>query len=101
MEAALSSAVPHDKKLLVVSNGAFGERFEEIAQLHKMDHMVLRYEWGEVVRPQDVETLLAANPDIEGVVMNPIWKCKISGEGMLIGSHCNFHLFGHLNSSSC
>ncbi len=69
MEAAISSTVPQDKKLLVVANGAFGERFEEIAQLHKMDHVVLRYEWGEAVDPQDVQTLLAADPDIAVVVM--------------------------------
>lgn len=69
MEAAISSTVPHDKKLLVVANGAFGERFEEIAQLHKLEHRVLRYAWGELVRPEDVETLLAADPDIAAVVM--------------------------------
>ncbi len=69
MEAAISSTVPHDKKLLVVANGAFGERFEEIAQLHKMDHVVLRYNWGELVRPEDVETHLKADPDIAVVVM--------------------------------
>jgi 2-aminoethylphosphonate-pyruvate transaminase len=69
MEAAISSTVPHDKKLLVVANGAFGERFEEIAQLHKMDHVVLRYDWGQQVDPQDVQTLLAADPDIAVVVM--------------------------------
>lgn len=69
MEAAISSTVPHDRKLLVVANGAFGERFEEIAQLHKMEHVVLRYKWGEKVRPEDVETLLAADPDIAVVVM--------------------------------
>lgn len=69
MEASISSSVPDDKKLLIVANGAFGERFEEIAQLHKMNHLVLRYEWGELVRPEDVETLLAADPDIAAVVM--------------------------------
>ncbi|MDY0003125.1 MAG: alanine--glyoxylate aminotransferase family protein, partial [Polyangia bacterium] len=69
MEAAISSTVPQDKKLLVVSNGAFGERFEEIAELHKMQHRVLRYSWGELVKPQDVETLLLADPDIAVVVM--------------------------------
>jgi len=69
MEAAISSSIPRDRKLLVVSNGAFGERFEEIAQLHGINHQVLRYEWGQLVRPQDVATLLEADPDIFAVVM--------------------------------
>ena len=34
MEMAISSAIPPGKKLLVVANGAFGERLEEIAALH-------------------------------------------------------------------
>jgi 2-aminoethylphosphonate-pyruvate transaminase len=69
MEAAISSTIPWDRKLLIVSNGAFGERFEEIAQLHEIDHQVLRYDWGQLVRPQDVRTLLEADPDIFAVVM--------------------------------
>ncbi|MFH2009552.1 MAG: aminotransferase class V-fold PLP-dependent enzyme [bacterium] len=69
MEAAISSTIPRDRKLLVVSNGAFGERFEEIAQLHRIEHTVLRYEWGQLVKAEDVSTLLQADPDIFGVVM--------------------------------
>jgi len=69
MEAAISSTIPRDRKLLVVSNGAFGERFEEIAQLHGIDHAVLRYEWGQLVKAEDVDTLLKADPDIFGVAM--------------------------------
>ncbi len=69
MEAAISSTIPRDRKLLIVCNGAFGERFEEIAQLHEIDHQVLRYDWGELVRPEDVRTMLEADPDIFAVVM--------------------------------
>ncbi len=69
MEAAISSTVPRDRKLLIVCNGAFGERFEEIAQLHEIHHQVLRYDWGELVRPEDVRTMIEADPDIFAVVM--------------------------------
>lgn len=69
MEAAIASTIPRDRKLLIVSNGAFGERFEEIAQLHGIDHQVLRYDWGQLVRPRDVQTMLEADPDIFAVVM--------------------------------
>jgi 2-aminoethylphosphonate-pyruvate transaminase len=69
MEAAVSSVVPAGKKLLVVANGAFGERFGEIADLHGIARVTLRYEWGELPEPRDVERALASDPDIFAVAM--------------------------------
>jgi len=69
MEMAISSSVPPGKKILTVSNGAFGERLGEIAELHGMQHQRLKYAWGELVKPADVEALLAADPDIAVVAM--------------------------------
>jgi 2-aminoethylphosphonate-pyruvate transaminase len=92
MEAAISSCVPHDKKLLVVANGAFGERFVEIAELHRLQMVNLKYGWGELVNPEDVETLLSDDPDIFAVamchhetsvgIMNPIHQ---------VGNICRAH----------
>ncbi len=69
MEAALTSSVPRGKKLLVVDNGAFGERMVEVAGVHEMELVHLRYPWGEVARAEDVERALEANPDIAVVAM--------------------------------
>ncbi len=69
MEAAISSVVPQDKKILVVANGAFGERFMEIARLHELDMVPLHYPWGTEVNPEDVDRMLAADPDIAVVAM--------------------------------
>jgi 2-aminoethylphosphonate-pyruvate transaminase len=69
MEAAISSTIPRDKKLLVVDNGAFGNRFHEIAELHGIQHTVLHYAWGELVQPADLEAALVADPEIFAVVM--------------------------------
>jgi 2-aminoethylphosphonate-pyruvate transaminase len=69
MEAALSSCVPPEGKLLVVSNGAFGERFAEIAEVHKIQTVHLRYEWGELIDPQDVDRILADDPEIVATIM--------------------------------
>ena len=48
MEMAISSVVPPGKKLLVIANGAFGERLDEIAALHGIPRVTLRYPWGEL-----------------------------------------------------
>jgi 2-aminoethylphosphonate-pyruvate transaminase len=69
MESALASCVPHDRKILVIDNGAFGERLVEIARLHDMDVVHLRYAWGDVVDPADVETAFEQHPDIAVVSM--------------------------------
>ncbi len=69
MECAISSTVPRDGKILVIDNGAFGERMVEIAQLHGMDLVHLRYAWGDEVDPRDVEAALSAHPDIAVVAM--------------------------------
>jgi 2-aminoethylphosphonate-pyruvate transaminase len=69
MEMAISSVVPDGKKLLVVTNGAFGERLDEIAALHDIPRVVLRHPWGELPSAWDVAQALEADPDIAAVVM--------------------------------
>jgi 2-aminoethylphosphonate-pyruvate transaminase len=69
MEMAISSAIPAGKKILVVANGAFGERLDEIAALHGIERVVLRYAWGELPDPRDVARALEADPEIAGAVM--------------------------------
>ena len=69
MEMAISSAIPPGKKILVVANGAFGERLDEIAALHEIPRVALRYAWGTLPEPRDVARALEADADIAGVVM--------------------------------
>lgn len=69
MECAISSTVPRDRKILVIDNGAFGERLHEIARLHEMDVVHLRYAWGDQVEVADVERAFEENPDIAVVAM--------------------------------
>ncbi len=69
MEAALASTVPPEKKILIVDNGAFGARLVEVATVHEMDIVHLRYEWGEVAVAEDVERALQQFPDIAVVAM--------------------------------
>jgi 2-aminoethylphosphonate-pyruvate transaminase len=69
MEMAISSVIPEGKKILVVSNGAFGDRLDEIAALHGIGRVVLRYPWGTLPDPADVARALASDPDIAGAAM--------------------------------
>jgi 2-aminoethylphosphonate-pyruvate transaminase len=69
MESALVSTVPPGKKILIVDNGAFGARLVEVAKVHEMDIVHLRYAWGETVDPAHVDEALAAYPDIAVVAM--------------------------------
>ncbi len=69
MEATLSSCVPADGKLLVISNGAFGERFTEIAEVHRIQTVHLKYEWGQLMDTGDIARALDQDEDIVAVIM--------------------------------
>ncbi|MBK9030317.1 MAG: alanine--glyoxylate aminotransferase family protein [Myxococcales bacterium] len=69
MEASIASFVPADKKVLVLDNGAFGERIAEICRLHELNLVHVRYGYGEVVLAADVEAAFVAHPEIEVVVL--------------------------------
>ncbi len=69
MECGIASTLPRDRKILVIDNGAFGERMHEIARLHEMDIVHLRYAWGDEVNPADVERAIEENPEVAVVAM--------------------------------
>jgi 2-aminoethylphosphonate-pyruvate transaminase len=69
MEMAISSVIPEGKKILVVSNGAFGDRLDEIAALHGIGRVVLRYPWGELPDAAAVGRALAGDPEIAGAAL--------------------------------
>ncbi|HET6283098.1 MAG TPA: aminotransferase class V-fold PLP-dependent enzyme [Polyangia bacterium] len=69
MEMSISSVVPPGKKILIITNGAFGDRLDEIAALHAIPRVVLRNPWGELPTPNDVARALEANPDVAAAAM--------------------------------
>ncbi len=69
MECGIASTVPRDGKILIIDNGAFGERMHEIARLHEMNIVHLRYAWGDQIDPADVQRAIEQNPDIAAVAM--------------------------------
>jgi 2-aminoethylphosphonate-pyruvate transaminase len=55
-EVMISSCVPDEGRLLVVDNGAYGERFAKIASVYKINHEVFK---SGGARPLDTEALKA------------------------------------------
>lgn len=67
VEAAVASLVPASGKLLVLANGAYGERMVEIARRMGRSVDVLRWAEDQAVEPARVAEALAADPAITHV----------------------------------
>lgn len=59
MEMALVNTVAPGEKILVISQGFFGDRFIKIGQAYGYELEVVQSEWGKRVDPQEVEEKLA------------------------------------------
>ena len=69
LESALTKVASKNDKLLVIDNGAFGERMVEVARVHGIDLVHLQYSWGSEIELADVEKAFAKHPDIGAVSM--------------------------------
>lgn len=64
VEATLSCSVKQTDRLLILSNGAYGERMGEIARYHKLDHVVVSLTETEQVTADIVRKALLDNPGV-------------------------------------
>jgi alanine-glyoxylate transaminase/serine-glyoxylate transaminase/serine-pyruvate transaminase len=60
MEMAILNTAALRDRILILSQGYFGDRMAEICRTFGLDHEVLRAEWGTAVRPERLEKALAA-----------------------------------------
>ncbi len=88
VEAAITCCVSKADKLLIVINGAYGNRMKEIAQYAGLNHEVLTFEETDIVSPSLLDTYLNNRSDITHVsfvhcettsgVLNPLIElCRI------------------------
>jgi 2-aminoethylphosphonate-pyruvate transaminase len=78
-EATLGTLVPRDRKLLIVSNGFYGERLKQIAGGIGLPFAALDLPWTEPVSGRQLEGALAADPSISHAVL-----CHVdTGTGLL------------------
>jgi 2-aminoethylphosphonate-pyruvate transaminase len=67
-EAMLSSVVG-DQKILILSNGEFGERLHETSSIHNRHTFILRFPWGEQLDLEVIDRYLEAHTiDVIAVV---------------------------------
>ncbi len=69
MEAAVTNTLSPGDKVLVVSIGAFGDRFATIADTYGAKVTALSYEWGQAADPEDVRKALADDPGLKAVLV--------------------------------
>jgi 2-aminoethylphosphonate-pyruvate transaminase len=69
LEAVVSSVLPPDGRLLVLINGAYGERILRMAEMHRIPATPLRCAEDTVLDPEALHTALVAEPDITHVAV--------------------------------
>lgn len=69
MEAAVVNLFSPGERVLVASNGFFGERFADICRVHRLDVVKLDAPWGSPIDPALVRVRLADDPAIRGVLV--------------------------------
>ena len=85
VESVIGTALPKENgKLLVLANGAYGNRMGEIAEVLGINYIIEKFGDKAVVTPEKVRELLEKNPDITHVsvvhsettsgILNPVFE---------------------------
>jgi 2-aminoethylphosphonate-pyruvate transaminase len=67
VEAVISSVLGKEDTLLVIANGAYGERIVKMTVIHQIKNLVLRFDEDEAVDPAITEAFLINHPEITHV----------------------------------
>ena len=68
-EMAIRAAVRPGRRLLVVVNGVYGERLRAMAERAAIRVVVSERGWTEPADPEEIELLLASEPDVDAVAV--------------------------------
>jgi len=63
IEACLTSVVPENKSAVIINNGAYGKRMQQICDNFEIDHVDYNIEWGDPVDLNTLESILRKNKD--------------------------------------
>lgn len=63
VEACLTSVIPHDKKVMILNNGAYGERMQKICEAYGVESIKYIAEWGKSLDVGSVEQVLNLHLD--------------------------------------
>lgn len=104
IESVVSSAVGKKDTLLVIANGAYGERIVKMAEVHGIHHFVLRFDEDKVADPATFETYLSKAPSVTHVacihsetttgLFNPVKEigkiCKAKNKVFIVDAMSSF-----------
>jgi 2-aminoethylphosphonate-pyruvate transaminase len=76
-ETVLSSAFLPGEKVLLIKNGTFGDRLEEIINKYRIPMVEASLQWGEYPDVSKIEKLIISNPDVKIVAM--VWQETCTG----------------------
>lgn len=104
LEAALNGAARSGEEVLVINNGHFGGRLNEIAESLGIKTIVLNYEWGTAPDLNEIEDLLKQKSSLRAVicvhsetstgVLNPVAEI-----GKLLESHGSVFIVDAISSA--
>ncbi|PLX67169.1 MAG: aminotransferase [Denitrovibrio sp.] len=69
MEAAVINTLNPGDSVLVVNAGKFGQRWRDICKTFGINYSTIDLEWGQSVKPEQVEDYLIAHPEIKAVLL--------------------------------
>lgn len=69
VESAITSSVGRDGKLLILSNGAYGERQADICEHAGLNYVIRHFHYDEIPDAEEVRRILAQDPAITHVSM--------------------------------
>jgi len=69
MDSVINSVVALGKKILIINNGAYGERMVKIAKAYSVNYAELKFEWGDLLDLKKVEEELKNDKEIACVSM--------------------------------
>lgn len=104
VESVISSVIGANDKLLILVNGAYGERIVKMSSIHKLNYEVLRFDEDAIVDPARVQQYLNDHKDISHVacihsetttgLFNPITEigkiCKDAGKVFIVDAMSSF-----------
>jgi aspartate aminotransferase-like enzyme len=69
MEAGIINFLSPNDKVLVCTNGKFGERWGEVCEAYGLNTQYVKADWGQPLDPAAIKAALDAAPDIKAVIV--------------------------------
>lgn len=68
MESAVANLFSSGDKVIIVSGGKFGERWENISNSYQLKPVVIEVEWGKSANINEIKRVFDSNPDARGIL---------------------------------